>query len=64
LPVIQNVKTVDPRKQESPQVIQLERREGAAIESFGIRARLCPTLALRAGKDHLGTMALRSMLTM
>jgi UDP-N-acetylglucosamine pyrophosphorylase len=34
LPLIRNVKTVDPRKPESPKVLQLESAMGAAIESF------------------------------
>jgi UDP-N-acetylglucosamine pyrophosphorylase len=34
LPLIRNVKTVDPRRPESPKVLQLESAMGAAIESF------------------------------
>lgn len=34
LPLIRNVKTVDPRNSESPKVLQLESAMGAAIESF------------------------------
>lgn len=34
LPVIRNAKTVDPRKPDSPQVLQLESAMGAAIGSF------------------------------
>jgi UDP-N-acetylglucosamine pyrophosphorylase len=34
LPMIKNVKTVDPRDKKSPQVIQLETAMGAAIECF------------------------------
>lgn len=34
LPLIRNVKTVDPRKADSPKVLQLESAMGAAIESF------------------------------
>ena len=34
LPLIRNVKTVDPRKAESPKVLQLESAMGAAIELF------------------------------
>lgn len=34
LPLIKNVKTVDPRKPDSPKVVQLETAMGAAIECF------------------------------
>ncbi|MCH9698228.1 MAG: UTP--glucose-1-phosphate uridylyltransferase [Gammaproteobacteria bacterium] len=46
LPLIQNVKTVDPRDADSPKVIQLETAMGSAISCFG------DSLALRIPKSR------------
>jgi len=61
LPVIQNQKTVDPRKKESTKVYQLETAMGAAIECFaGAKALVIPRSRFAPVKTTNDLLALRS----
>jgi len=61
LPLIRNVKTVDPRKPDSPKVLQLESAMGAAIESFQRTAALAvPRTRFSPVKTTSDLLALRS----
>ena len=61
LPLIRNVKTVDPRKPESPKVLQLESAMGAAIESFQrTTAVVVPRTRFAPVKTTSDLLALRS----
>ena len=61
LPLIRNVKTVDPRKPDSPKVLQLESAMGAAIESFQrTTAVLVPRTRFSPVKTTADLLALRS----
>jgi UDP-N-acetylglucosamine pyrophosphorylase len=61
LPLIRNVKTVDPRKPESPKVLQLESAMGAAIESFQrTTAIVVPRTRFAPVKGTSDLLALRS----
>lgn len=61
LPLIRNVKTVDPRKPESPKVLQLESAMGAAIESFQrTSAVVVPRTRFAPVKTTSDLLALRS----
>ncbi len=61
LPVIRNVKTVDPRDASSPQVYQLETAMGAAIECFpGARAVCVPRSRFFPVKTCSDLLLLRS----
>ncbi|MEI6675161.1 MAG: UTP--glucose-1-phosphate uridylyltransferase [Verrucomicrobiota bacterium] len=61
LPMIQNHKTVDPRDQSSPAVIQLETAMGAAIECFaGATAIEVPRSRFAPVKNTADLLALRS----
>ena len=61
LPLIRNVKTVDPRKPESPKVLQLESAMGAAIESFQrTTALVVPRTRFAPVKSTSDLLALRS----
>ena len=61
LPLIRNVKTVDPRKPESPKVLQLESAMGAAIESFQrTTALIVPRTRFAPVKSTSDLLALRS----
>jgi len=61
LPLIRNVKTVDPRKSESPKVLQLESAMGAAIESFQrTTALVVPRTRFAPVKSTSDLLALRS----
>lgn len=61
LPLIQNVKTVDPRDPRSPKVAQLETAMGAAIECFpGAAALLVPRARFAPVKTCADLLAVRS----
>jgi len=61
LTLIRNVKTVDPRQPESPQVLQLESAMGAAIESFQrTTALVVPRTRFAPVKSTSDLLALRS----
>jgi UDP-N-acetylglucosamine pyrophosphorylase len=61
LPLIRNVKTVDPRNPASPKVLQLESAMGAAIESFQrTAALLVPRTRFSPVKTTADLLALRS----
>jgi UDP-N-acetylglucosamine pyrophosphorylase len=61
LPLIRNVKTVDPRQPESPKVLQLESAMGAAIESFQRTTALAvPRTRFAPVKSTSDLLALRS----
>lgn len=61
LPLIQNVKTVDPRDASTPKVLQLEGAMGAAIECFaGAGAVLVPRTRFAPVKTTGDLLALRS----
>jgi UDP-N-acetylglucosamine pyrophosphorylase len=61
LPLIRNLKTVDPRKADSPKVLQLESAMGAAIESFPRTAALAvPRTRFSPVKTTADLLALRS----
>ena len=61
LPLIRNVKTVDPRRPQSPKVLQLESAMGAAIESFQRTAALVvPRTRFAPVKSTSDLLALRS----
>jgi UDP-N-acetylglucosamine pyrophosphorylase len=61
LPLIRNVKTVDPRKPDSPKVLQLESAMGAAIESFQrTTAVVVPRTRFSPVKTTNDLLALRS----
>ncbi len=61
LPLIRNVKTVDPRQPESPKVLQLESAMGAAIESFQrTTALVVPRTRFAPVKSTSDLLALRS----
>ena len=61
LPMIRNRKTVDPRDQSSPAVIQLETAMGAAIECFaGATAIVVPRSRFAPVKSTADLLALRS----
>ena len=61
LPLIRNVKTVDPRKPESPKVLQLESAMGAAIESFQrTNAVVVPRTRFAPVKTTSDLLAMRS----
>jgi UDP-N-acetylglucosamine pyrophosphorylase len=61
LPLIRNVKTVDPRKPDSPKVLQLESAMGAAIESFQRTAALAvPRTRFSPVKTTADLLSLRS----
>ena len=61
LPMIRNVKTVDPRDKNSPSVVQLETAMGAAIECFeGAAAIEVPRSRFAPVKTTADLLALRS----
>jgi len=61
LPMIQNVKTIDPRDKTSPKVYQLETAMGAAIESFPGSGAVCvPRSRFAPVKTTSDLFALRS----
>ncbi|HMJ65465.1 MAG TPA: UTP--glucose-1-phosphate uridylyltransferase [Candidatus Binatia bacterium] len=61
LPLIRNVKTVDPRNADSPKVLQLESAMGAAIESFQrTTAVVVPRTRFSPVKTTSDLLALRS----
>jgi UDP-N-acetylglucosamine pyrophosphorylase len=61
LPLIRNVKTVDPRNPDSPKVLQLESAMGAAIESFQrTTAIVVPRSRFSPVKTTSDLLALRS----
>jgi UDP-N-acetylglucosamine pyrophosphorylase len=61
LPVIRNLKTIDPRDKKSPKVIQLETAMGAAIECFdGAGAVVVPRTRFAPVKTTADLLALRS----
>lgn len=61
LPLIRNVKTVDPRQADSPKVLQLESAMGAAIESFQRTTALAvPRARFSPVKTTSDLLALRS----
>ena len=61
LPLIKNVKTVDPREADSPRVIQLETAMGAAIECFeGAGAVVVPRSRFAPVKTCADLLAVRS----
>jgi UDP-N-acetylglucosamine pyrophosphorylase len=61
LPLIKNVKTVDPRKADSPKVVQLETAMGAAIECFeGAGAIVVPRSRFAPVKTCADLLAVRS----
>ena len=61
LPIIENVKTVDPRDKSSPKVYQLETAMGAAIECFGdARAIEVPRSRFAPVKTTSDLLAVRS----
>ncbi|MCI0746883.1 MAG: UTP--glucose-1-phosphate uridylyltransferase [Verrucomicrobia subdivision 3 bacterium] len=61
LPLIRNVKNVDPRKPDSPKVLQLESAMGAAIESFQrTSALVVPRTRFSPVKTTSDLLALRS----
>jgi UDP-N-acetylglucosamine pyrophosphorylase len=61
LPLIRNVKTVDPRNADSPKVLQLESAMGAAIESFQRTTALAvPRTRFSPVKTTADLLALRS----
>jgi UDP-N-acetylglucosamine pyrophosphorylase len=61
LPLIKNVKTVDPRKVDSPKVVQLETAMGAAIECFeGADAIVVPRSRFAPVKTCADLLAVRS----
>lgn len=61
LPVMQNLKTVDPRDPSSPKVVQLETAMGAAIECFaGARAIAVPRTRFAPVKTTADLLVLRS----
>ena len=61
LPVMQNIKTVDPRDAASPKVVQLETAMGAAIECFaGARAIEVPRARFAPVKTTADLLVLRS----
>jgi len=61
LPLIRNVKTVDPRDSSSTKVLQLETAMGAAIECFsGARAIISPRSRFAPVKTTSDLLALRS----
>ncbi|MDD5262430.1 MAG: UTP--glucose-1-phosphate uridylyltransferase [Methylacidiphilales bacterium] len=61
LPLIRNIKTVDPRNKKSPQVVQLETAMGAAIQLFeGAGAVVVPRRRFAPVKTTSDLLALRS----
>jgi UDP-N-acetylglucosamine pyrophosphorylase len=61
LPLIKNVKSVDPRKADSPKVVQLETAMGAAIECFeGAGAMVVPRSRFAPVKTCADLLAVRS----
>lgn len=61
LPLIKNVKTVDPRDSSSPKVVQLETAMGAAIECFeGAGAIVVPRTRFAPVKTCADLLAIRS----
>ncbi len=61
LPLIKNVKTVDPRNKKSPQVFQLETAMGSAIECFaGAGALVVPRTRFAPVKTTSDLLTLRS----